>query len=119
MLLCMLCLLAMCSCTNGGFFGKWMKCCQKHTGTHTHTVIHLGTQAMRGCTNEGFFDEWMKRRSDLVQATALAFAEREVLDASIRALDAPLPTGAGNGMCVCLCVRAHTSRHSWICPCVP
>lgn len=54
---------------------------------------------MKG-TQESFFDEWMKNRSDLVQATALAFAEREVLEASIRALDAPLPTGVCCG-CVC------------------
>uniref|UniRef100_A0A7S3QUT3 Acyl-coenzyme A oxidase n=1 Tax=Dunaliella tertiolecta TaxID=3047 RepID=A0A7S3QUT3_DUNTE len=62
-------------------------------GLREARMLQSLAEAMRGCTNEGFFDEWMKRRSDLVQATALAFAEREVLDASIRALDAPLPTG--------------------------
>ncbi len=33
------------------------------------------------------FDTWMKQQSDLVQATAMAFAEREVLEASLRGLD--------------------------------
>ena len=33
------------------------------------------------------FDTWMKQQSDLVQATALAYGEREVLEASLRGLD--------------------------------
>jgi len=44
-------------------------------------------QAMQACTHEDFFDEWMKRQSDLVQATALAFGEREVLEACVRAME--------------------------------
>lgn len=47
----------------------------------------LGTLAgkMRGVNGgEQVFDTWMKRESDLVQATALAYAEREVLDACMR-----------------------------------
>lgn len=40
---------------------------------------------MKGASaSGGFFDTWMKQQSDLVQATALAFAEREVLEASMR-----------------------------------
>ena len=35
---------------------------------------------------EDMFETWMKRESDLVQATALAYAEREVLEASMRAV---------------------------------
>jgi acyl-CoA oxidase len=35
---------------------------------------------------EDMFETWMKRESDLVQATALAYAEREVLEASARAV---------------------------------
>ncbi len=35
---------------------------------------------------EEVFETWMKGESDLVQATALAYAEREVLDASLRAV---------------------------------
>ena len=42
---------------------------------------------MQACTHEDFFDEWMKRQSDLVQATALAFGEREVFEACVRALE--------------------------------
>ncbi len=40
---------------------------------------------MRGISGEAVFDTWMKRESDLVQATALAYAEREVIDACQRA----------------------------------
>ena len=40
---------------------------------------------MRGVSGEAVFDTWMKRESDLVQATALAYAEREVIDACLRA----------------------------------
>ncbi|EIE22640.1 acyl-CoA oxidase [Coccomyxa subellipsoidea C-169] len=40
---------------------------------------------MRGVSGEAVFDTWMKRESDLVQATALAYAEREVIDACQRA----------------------------------
>ena len=43
--------------------------------------------AMKGVPSEGVFDAWMKRQSDLVQATALAYAEREVLEASMRAIE--------------------------------
>lgn len=32
------------------------------------------------------FDTWMKQQSDLVQATAHAYADREVLEASLRSL---------------------------------
>lgn len=42
-------------------------------------------EAMRSCGSEDFFDEWMKRQSDLVQGTALAFAEREIMEACLRA----------------------------------
>ncbi|GIL42328.1 hypothetical protein Vafri_343 [Volvox africanus] len=35
---------------------------------------------------EATFEAWMKRESDLVQATALAFAEREVMDSMLRLL---------------------------------
>lgn len=34
-----------------------------------------------------YFDEWMKRQSDLVQGSALAFAERAVMEACLGALD--------------------------------
>mmetsp|Transcript_3167 Transcript_3167/g.6936 ORF Transcript_3167/g.6936 Transcript_3167/m.6936 type:complete len:665 (+) Transcript_3167:191-2185(+) len=44
---------------------------------------------MKGVAQEGFFDEWMKAQSDLVQGTAQAFAEREVLEACMRAAAAP------------------------------
>ena len=40
-----------------------------HTGSHNHSA-----------------PRWMKRQSDLVQGTALAFAEREVLEACLRQL---------------------------------
>ena len=43
--------------------------------------------AMKGVPSEGVFDTWMKRQSDLVQATALAYAEREVLEASMRTIE--------------------------------
>lgn len=43
--------------------------------------------AMKGVPSEMVFDTWMKRQSDLVQATALAYAEREVLEASMRAIE--------------------------------
>lgn len=43
-------------------------------------------QAM-GTRKGNMFDTWMKQQSDLVQATASAFAEREVLEASLRSLD--------------------------------
>ncbi len=33
------------------------------------------------------FDTWMKQQSDLVQATAHAYGDREVLEASLRSLD--------------------------------
>ncbi|GAX82883.1 hypothetical protein CEUSTIGMA_g10309.t1 [Chlamydomonas eustigma] len=50
-------------------------------------------EAMRACGGEDFFDEWMKRQSDLVQGTALAFAEREVMEACLRAAQqAPVST---------------------------
>ena len=44
-------------------------------------------RAMKGVPSEEVFDTWMKRQSDLVQATALAYAEREVLEASMRAIE--------------------------------
>ena len=43
--------------------------------------------AMKGVPSEDVFDTWMKRESDLVQAAAAAYAEREVLEASMRALE--------------------------------
>lgn len=49
----------------------------------------LGALAARmaGVSGEAVFETWMKRESDLVQATALAYAEREVLDACMRAIE--------------------------------
>ncbi len=45
------------------------------------------TQRMRGLgSGEEVFEVWMKQESDLVQATATAYAEREVLDACARAI---------------------------------
>eukprot|EP00798_Chlamydomonas_sp_ICE-L_P003157 gene3157-13170_t len=35
-------------------------------------------QAMAGASKADSFDEWMKKQSDLVQATAFAFGEREL-----------------------------------------
>ncbi len=46
--------------------------------------------AMKGA-QEGVFDTWMKRQSDLVQAAATSFAEREVLEASCRTAAAAAP----------------------------
>ena len=40
-----------------------------------------------GSRKGDMFDTWMKQQSDLVQATALAYGEREVLEASLRGLD--------------------------------
>ena len=40
-----------------------------------------------GSRKGDMFDTWMKQQSDLVQATALAFGDREVLEASLRGLD--------------------------------
>jgi len=40
----------------------------------------------------GFFDSWMKQQSDLVQGAATAYAEREVMEACVRALDNPTLT---------------------------
>jgi hypothetical protein len=37
----------------------------------------------------------MKRQSDLVQGAANAFAEREVMDAVVRSLDAPFAPAGG------------------------
>ena len=42
---------------------------------------------MKGLPSEEVFETWMKRQSDLVQATAQAYAEREVLEASMRAIE--------------------------------
>lgn len=47
-----------------------------------------------GTRKGDMFDTWMKQQSDLVQATALAYAEREVMEASIRALDEVSPPTA-------------------------
>ncbi|KAK9829677.1 hypothetical protein WJX72_007299 [[Myrmecia] bisecta] len=41
---------------------------------------------MQGAGKDDTFDVWMKEESDLVQATAAAYAEREVLEACIRAV---------------------------------
>lgn len=43
------------------------------------------------------FDMWMKRNSDLVQGAALAYAEREVMDCSVAAVNQEVPT---TGACV-------------------
>eukprot|EP00879_Flechtneria_rotunda_P002191 GHRR01002377.1.p1 GENE.GHRR01002377.1~~GHRR01002377.1.p1 ORF type:complete len:601 (+),score=233.83 GHRR01002377.1:928-2730(+) len=53
------------------------------------------SQVMRGAAAAGsFFDAWMKQQSDMVQATANAYAEREVLEACVRQLQSPsLPPG--------------------------
>ncbi|KIY94458.1 hypothetical protein MNEG_13505 [Monoraphidium neglectum] len=50
--------------------------------------------AMRAAPPGGSFDEWMKAQSDQVQGAAKAYAEREVFDACLRALDG---AGAGAG----------------------
>jgi len=50
--------------------------------------------AMAGA-GAAFFDEWMKRRSDLVQAAAMAYAEREVLDACVVCLESEAPAAVG------------------------
>lgn len=42
--------------------------------------------AMAAAGAAATFEVWMKQQSDLVQATAAAYAQREVLEASIRAL---------------------------------
>ncbi|GFR45198.1 hypothetical protein Agub_g6590 [Astrephomene gubernaculifera] len=47
---------------------------------------NAGGSGAAGGAQEATFETWMKRESDLVQATALAFAEREVLDALMRLL---------------------------------
>jgi len=47
-------------------------------------------KAMAGA-KAGFFDEWMKRQSDTVQAAALAYAEREVMEAVVASLGARVP----------------------------
>ncbi|KAG1666186.1 hypothetical protein FOA52_012033 [Chlamydomonas sp. UWO 241] len=48
-------------------------------------------KVMAGAPGAKFFDEWMKRRSDLVQGAATAYAEREIMDACISccAFEAP------------------------------
>ncbi|KXZ48318.1 hypothetical protein GPECTOR_29g92 [Gonium pectorale] len=51
-------------------------------------------RAAGGSASEATFETWMKRESDLVQGTALAFAEREVLDALLRALGTDPQPGA-------------------------
>lgn len=47
--------------------------------------------AMKVATSKGgeedYFDEWMKRQSDMVQGAAFAFAEREVYESCLAALD--------------------------------
>ena len=35
---------------------------------------------------EAMFETWMKQESDLVQATAFAYADREVLEACLRSI---------------------------------
>ncbi|KAK9840200.1 hypothetical protein WJX74_005380 [Apatococcus lobatus] len=47
-------------------------------------LAQLGRK-MAGARGEAVFETWMRRESDLVQALAQAYAEREVLEASIRA----------------------------------
>jgi hypothetical protein len=44
----------------------------------------------------------MKRQSDLVQATALAYAEREVLEASMRAMSEACPCPSYCFLYICL-----------------
>jgi alkylation response protein AidB-like acyl-CoA dehydrogenase len=45
--------------------------------------------------DSSFFDAWMKSQSDLVQHVALAYGEREVLEAAVRALEGGAPTPSG------------------------
>lgn len=40
--------------------------------------------AMAAAGKAATFEVWMKQQSDVVQATASAFADREVLEASLR-----------------------------------
>lgn len=42
--------------------------------------------AMKAAGPQDFFDTWMKRQSDIVQGAAQAFAEQQVLEASLRAV---------------------------------
>lgn len=42
--------------------------------------------AMRGASGEQVFEVWMRQQSDVVQALAAAYAEREVLEAALRTL---------------------------------
>ncbi|GMH40366.1 hypothetical protein BSKO_08270 [Bryopsis sp. KO-2023] len=44
-------------------------------------------QKMQSVDSELAFEQWMKRESDLVQGVATAFAEREALEASLKAVD--------------------------------
>jgi acyl-CoA oxidase len=62
-------------------------------------------QAMRAATatspssakdpSTSFFDAWMKAQSDLVQHAALAYGEREVLEACVRAMEGANAAAAG------------------------
>lgn len=54
------------------------------------------TQRMRGLgSGEEVFEVWMKQESDLVQATATAYAEREVLEACMRGIGKAAPNLRG------------------------
>lgn len=49
-------------------------------------------EKMKHVSNSGVFDVWMRQESDLIQDTAMAFMEREVLEASLAHLDACSPS---------------------------
>lgn len=55
-------------------------------------LLRCLAQKMKAAPPGAFFDTWMKQQSDLVQATATAYAEREVMEASVRAM-AAAPSG--------------------------
>ncbi|EFJ45833.1 hypothetical protein VOLCADRAFT_93964 [Volvox carteri f. nagariensis] len=55
---------------------------------------------------ESTFDTWMKRESDLVQATAYAFAEREVMDSLLRTLSGRQLPGNQQSQCQSQCQAA-------------
>jgi len=75
-------------------------------------MVALG-QAMAGAKEAGW-DEWMKRQSDLVQGTAFAYGEREVMDAASAAMEAPTPLGRPPSeelkVVLQLCARLYAAR---------
>ncbi len=70
-------------------------------------VLCVCTQAMKGLRGGQVFDQWMKHQSDLVQATALSYAEREVMDCCVAAMTDKVPT---TGECDVLCSFTHPAR---------